>query len=100
MFLKEENRKVTAKGSKFKKGFENAKKAVHDFVGKANEKAMDAFADGFCLAQKQVLDLNPEANLSGLNGLVRPARSVEWFSPKFLKPAPSDAAPSPKDSSS
>lgn len=95
-FLEEENRKAITECAKFKKGFENANKAVHDFVCKTKENANDAFADGFCLAQKQILDRNPEADLSGLNGLVHPAWLAEWFSPDILRLAPSDVAPSPK----
>lgn len=68
--LQEENRRAVAEGSKFKDSFENGDKSVHDFVGKTREKARDAFAEGFCLAWKQVLDQNPEVNLSGLNGIV------------------------------
>lgn len=100
VFLEEENWKETIEGVKFKKGFENAYKVIYDFVGKAKEKAKDAFTDGFCLARKHVLVRNLEADLSSLNGLVRPARSTEWFSPEFLKPAPLDVVPYLEDSSS
>lgn len=54
--LKEEHRRPIAEGNKFNKSFENANKFVHGFVGKALEKARDSFAEGFCLAQKKILD--------------------------------------------
>lgn len=87
---------MTTEDAKYKNGYGKAKKAVIDFMAKAKEKAKDAFADGFCLARKQVFDRNPKTDLSSLNGLVRPAWSAEWFFTDFLKPALRMHCPRPK----
>lgn len=85
---------LVTEGAKYKKGFENANKAVINFVGKTKEKAKNAFLMSFFLARKQALDWNSEVDLSRLNGLVCLARSTEWFSPEFLKLA-SSITPAP-----
>lgn len=87
-----------AEVSKYKNGYENANKEVVDFVATTKEKAKEAFADGFCLARKHILDRNPEVDLTELNGLVHSARSAEWFSPAFWKLTSLDVASSPQGS--
>lgn len=92
--LEEENRRLATEVAKFKEGYENANKVVVGFVAKGK----DAFSNGLCLPRRQVLDRNPQVELSGLNGLERPSRSAEWFSSELLQPQPSDPSSSPKGS--
>lgn len=69
---------------KFKKGYANVKHVVNNFVGKAKEKARESFAEGFYLARMQIIDRNPEADLSALDGCACPPRAPEWFSWSYM----------------